>query len=226
MDPGPYDFWKCGHITSVMNGAILCPSGDPSRPPLDQVSRGSIKDRSTDSCWHCSTKRMIQRLQDIRFLLTECYSKNDVIRAALKRGATMRMFLEVDRERRFIMDTINDTNYPDEFVEMSGRGVGLGDAVCRTTLDDLVALQKRFQSRPTPEFVESLKQIRERVAKYIQKNRYVKDGVSPILKETENLIEELERNESEELQLLGELDEDIMELRGLYHVHETTHMYR
>ncbi|KAI0803745.1 hypothetical protein GGR55DRAFT_385952 [Xylaria sp. FL0064] len=110
-----YEFWQCGHITKVDDGTIVSENGQLTLRL--QRHRKSIKKYSNDICASCHTKKLGERLQDMRTLMCESNPRREAMMIVDRRIAAVKRFLVSDAEGRFRCSTVEFDNYPAEFLK-------------------------------------------------------------------------------------------------------------
>ncbi|GAW19419.1 hypothetical protein ANO14919_089060 [Xylariales sp. No.14919] len=223
-----YAFWQCGHITRTDDGTRVSSDGDLSQPPLRYFCRDRIRRSFGDLCPSCYTSRIMVRLRDIRILLYKCNSKNEAVIMAEGRVMALTKFLAHHPGEKFLTNDNNFVNYPPEFLVMAAQTIDLEAEVLEASIEDITAAQKRFRSRVSMKFRDAIQNIRENALMcFSDGNDTMKQCLAQILKETDEMVREVEMHDDEELGLLADLHfkaEGLQKLLDEYRAQRKAHI--
>ncbi|KAI1272265.1 hypothetical protein F5Y07DRAFT_403539 [Xylaria sp. FL0933] len=219
MAPVLYEFWQCGHITKVDDGTTVSENGKLT--PRLQRHRKFIKIYSNDICASCHTKKLGERLQDIRTLMCESNPRREAMMIVDRRIAAVKKFLESDPEGRFRCSTVEFDNYPPEFLKAEHYALQLELEACQTAIEGFVAARQQLlrSVKFTSTLIDRTTHIGDAALAwsedYLCKNKAVRDCLFEIMRETGELAEEIQRDQVMESRYLVRLDAEARSLRDM-----------
>ncbi|KAI1185851.1 hypothetical protein F5B17DRAFT_432188 [Nemania serpens] len=211
-----WEIWKCGHVTSIEDGAMASESGELSHIPRFDLHRSNVKNRLGERCPRCYTTLVKERLGDIRGLMFNTNVNHEAMAVTESRLRALKLFCEGNVGLNFATDDAEFKEYPPAFKNLMRRVLELEKEVCAVAVADLAAAMRRRRTRLIPNFLERIKAIQSEALAYGEEgNETVREYVADLVGETSAAIEDLEEENLIELELLKEVDEKADELRGI-----------
>ncbi|KAI0427132.1 hypothetical protein F5Y09DRAFT_350634 [Xylaria sp. FL1042] len=213
-----FNFWQCGHITNVDDGSIVSENGNLT--PRLQRHRKYIKTRPNDLCANCHTKQLRERLQDIRALVSVCNPRMEAMQIVERRITAVSNFLLSDPKGRFAFSTAEFDNYPTESLNAEHHLLQLELEACQTAIEGFVEARRCLRSSVdfTSTLIERTTHIGDAALAWSRHNecsKVVQGCLLEIMKGTEELAEEIQRDQAAESLYLMKLDAEARNLQLL-----------
>ncbi|KAI0509004.1 hypothetical protein F5B22DRAFT_649503 [Xylaria bambusicola] len=217
MDSYQYDFWQCGHITSIATGIRVSEYGNLTVPSLSNIDRSAIQRQPNGLCARCHADYLKKRLQDVRSLLLACTFRAVEAELDARKLDAVKNFLFYDTQERFRISLSQWTQYPAAFLRTEAHILQLELEACEAVISDYAAgHSRRLRANTAQIFIDRITQIGKEAA---QRAKSANEGMSEclldIMTEAKKLIDEFQMAQEKEAVYLKELEVKATHLRIL-----------
>ncbi|KAK5633529.1 hypothetical protein RRF57_009243 [Xylaria bambusicola] len=215
MSSYEYDFWQCGHITSIATGIQVSEHGNLTVPSLSNVPRSAIQKQPSGLCARCHADRLKTRLKDVRSLLATCIFRAEEAELDARKLDPIKNYLLFDSQERFIISLPKWTQYPAEFLRTEAHILQLELEACEAVISDYAAgHSRRLRVNTAQIFIDRITQIgKEAAVRAKSANVGVNECLLDIMVEAKKLVDEIQRAQEKEKLYLSDLEAKASYLR-------------